>query len=696
MRLSRYFGPLLGNPALIASALLAAQLQVMAQAAMRTDPSQPARIVESYALTSSLDLNGDDPKDWRLLGSNDRGTTWATLDVRTNQQFKYRSQRLTFHIRDPAPFNIYRLQVDAASLPEFHPDIGVHLAGLFLKGPMVGIPGPSNVEQIVSCSRPHPLFGRPVNAFDDDPAIKWVDYGLNRPGGCWLQVQYAFNSETLITNVSEATRLARLPATQQLPEETGLRILSNLTAQVSVARKLTGYALTSANDVPGRDPRDWELLGSDDDGKSWSVIDSRVNQVFTERFEHRVFNLKQAATCRLYRLRIDACFVPGSTCQLAELEPIYADPQNSPLYSLVVDSIMDNPPLEGIEKAFDGNVQSKWLCNRSIFKDQPAWIQWQLAPKEGLPVISRRKINRVVEQEAIARLLSQTNGLAMTVKAYALTSANDAPERDPCDWRLLGSDDGGNTWRTLDVRQGEIFGSRSQRRVFNLKVPTESRMFRLQIDSTSAPQIANSVQLAEVQLLFDKLPNDPPLTVLASAQDENSPFESVKNLFNGDHKTKWLDFADSSVKRASWVEWRYVNGNGHGPVDLNRVQMDPYQTPNRLTFRLNTLVLATSKNSAQVLLADSSGLEQFHLNPWPRSLTAGTRVQIEGDLQVFGRGTFSFARTVGLDPATAIVPGGRIKPPSHPLSNLLAGRFQWKNHKRFCRSKRLRRHPFVA
>src|ERR1035441_7090412 len=34
------------------------------------------------------------------------------------------------------------------------------------------------------------------------------------------------------------------------------------------------------------------------------------------------------------------------------------------------------------------------------------------------------------------------------VRQYALTSANDFPQRDPQDWRLLGSNDDRHTWQS--------------------------------------------------------------------------------------------------------------------------------------------------------------------------------------------------------------------------------------------------------
>ena len=157
--------------ALIVSALLGFSLQAPAQAPAHSDPPAPARIVNRYALISSINVNGNDPKDWRLLGSNDKGVTWTTLDVRTNQQFKYRSQRKFFHVRNPGAYNAYRLQIDAVASPSAGPGSGTHLADLLMWGPMVKGPNDTNVEQILTSSLPHPLYGRPENAFDNDPVL---------------------------------------------------------------------------------------------------------------------------------------------------------------------------------------------------------------------------------------------------------------------------------------------------------------------------------------------------------------------------------------------------------------------------------------------------------------------------------------------------------------------------------------------
>jgi len=78
------------------------------------------------------------------------------------------------------------------------------------------------------------------------------------------------------------------------------------------------YALTSANDEPGRDPQDWTLRGSQD-GQAWVDLDRQTGQMFTERFQTKEYHFTNATAYLFYRLDItrnnDADIV-----QLAELQ----------------------------------------------------------------------------------------------------------------------------------------------------------------------------------------------------------------------------------------------------------------------------------------------------------------------------------------------------------------------------------------
>ena len=92
-------------------------------------------------------------------------------------------------------------------------------------------------------------------------------------------------------------------------------------------------------------------------------------------------------------------------------------------------------------------------------------------------------------------------GLQRVVTNYTLTSANDAPERDPANWALLGSNDGGTTWGTLDTQINQAFTDRFQNRAFPIASPAAYNIYRLRIDSVADPSTAVALQLAEIQLL---------------------------------------------------------------------------------------------------------------------------------------------------------------------------------------------------
>ncbi len=92
-------------------------------------------------------------------------------------------------------------------------------------------------------------------------------------------------------------------------------------------------------------------------------------------------------------------------------------------------------------------------------------------------------------------------GLERVVTNYTITSANDAPERDPANWALLGSNDGGATWVTLDTQINQVFTNRYETRAFPIATPVAYNVYRLRIDSVADPSTAVAVQLAEIQLV---------------------------------------------------------------------------------------------------------------------------------------------------------------------------------------------------
>ncbi|MFD0199939.1 MULTISPECIES: GH92 family glycosyl hydrolase [Saccharothrix] len=112
------------------------------------------------------------------------------------------------------------------------------------------------------------------------------------------------------------------------------------------------------------------------------------------------------------------------------------------------------------ENLVDGNVSSKWLTFTPT-----GWARFTFA-------------------EPVA------------VKRYAMSSANDAPERDPKDWTLRGSNDG-TTWTPLDARTGEAFTERFQTKTYDIANTEAFKHYQLDISATAGG--VNLIQLAEVQ-----------------------------------------------------------------------------------------------------------------------------------------------------------------------------------------------------
>jgi len=77
------------------------------------------------------------------------------------------------------------------------------------------------------------------------------------------------------------------------------------------------YSVTSGNDVPTRDPADWELQGSDD-GTTWVTVDQRAAQAFAARRQTNSYTCANTTPYNWYRLLVTANS-GGTSLQLSEL-----------------------------------------------------------------------------------------------------------------------------------------------------------------------------------------------------------------------------------------------------------------------------------------------------------------------------------------------------------------------------------------
>jgi predicted alpha-1,2-mannosidase len=135
----------------------------------------------------------------------------------------------------------------------------------------------------------------------------------------------------------------------------------------------------------------------------------------------------------------------------------------------------ENPPDEVKENLVDGSSQSKWLTFHST-----GWAAFTLS-----------------EPIAVVR--------------YALTSANDAADRDPKDWTLSGSDDG-QAWTELDHQTGQDFADRFQTKEYAVANTHAYLHYRLDVTANHGDDI---VQLAELQLSNGDTTPPPPSDMTA-------------------------------------------------------------------------------------------------------------------------------------------------------------------------------------
>ena len=130
----------------------------------------------------------------------------------------------------------------------------------------------------------------PPSAFDGNTATKWYG-GANGAG--WVAYQFAPGTSWAITQ----------------------------------------YEISSANDVPQRDPAAWQFLGSND-GTHWTTLDTQAGATFASRFQTNIYRIANTTAFSYYKLNITAnAGGAGYNVQLSELglyspDPLLAGPLN--------------------------------------------------------------------------------------------------------------------------------------------------------------------------------------------------------------------------------------------------------------------------------------------------------------------------------------------------------------------------------
>ncbi|GAB1415376.1 hypothetical protein MASR2M117_07820 [Paludibacter sp.] len=150
---------------------------------------------------------------------------------------------------------------------------------------------------------------------------------------------------------------------------------------------------------------------------------------------------------------------------------------------------------------------------------------------------------------------------------YSITSANDAPGRDPKSWRLEGSNNG-TIWTALDSRVNISFSARFQKLYFEIKNPDSYKYYRLNVIANNGD--AGLMQLAD-WLLYADIPvgND----VITPNQPTNFKLE---NRAYHHVKLSWSDVSNETSYRIERSDDGGQTFNYTYDIPANNTESYPY------------------------------------------------------------------------------------------------------------------------
>jgi len=208
------------------------------------------------------------------------------------------------------------------------------------------------------------------------------------------------------------------------------------TAQLS---NVTQYTIVSANDAPERDPKAWDLQGWDTETNEWVTIHSVTdNPSWPDFYTPKTWEFENDSWYSTYRLNITAINDdPQNLMQIGELS----------IFGQLADSVEIITPEGPI-----GDITDVAGCEFVGSNDDEPWDGGNGSPDaERLPMLFDNDVfTKYLVRAEVSWIDVYTPKLSQ-VKSYTITSANDAPTRDPRSWEFQGLDTETGQWVTLDT-----------------------------------------------------------------------------------------------------------------------------------------------------------------------------------------------------------------------------------------------------
>ncbi len=429
------------------------------------------------------------------------------------------------------------------------------------------------------------------------------------------------------------------------------------------------YTLTSGNDAPERDPKDWTFEGSDN-GTDWTILDTRSNMQLGGRFNTTSYDVENNVAFEYYRFKITALNGSG-TFQLGEWRLLEASVPDAPTglsaISTAGNEVLltweDQSNVEGgfqLERSTDNitfqqiaglpsnsvnyyendltpatayyyRVRSYNSFGSSDFTSvleistlDYSGAPWDITDDGGTLTVSKENDNvnedspKFIDNNVNTKFLVGNTATLWTqyestssknlVTKYSITSANDADSRDPKDWTFEGSDDG-VSWTILDTRTNEDFPSRFQERTFSFQNSDTYKYFRLNMTANNG---SDAYQMAEWQIFG--IPVDAPAIPTDLTVDE-----VTKNSI----LLSWNDVADNE---SGYELWRSTDGNNYEIIDTFEANSNQFTDENLkvlTTYYYRVRAVSSSGNSLFSSAASATTIYDENL-PLPAESLAAT------------------------------------------------------------------------
>lgn len=357
----------------------------------------PAKIAQ-YTITSGNDAPLRDPKTWQLEGSAD-GIFWTRLDSRSNEVFATRFQRKTYSFTNTTAYRFYRLNISENSGEGILQLAELGLYGDYVFGSNADLTQPTASKITASDEYAAAGEGR-VQAFDNQQNTKWLVF--NSTG--WLG--YTFDKATVID----------------------------------------AYTITSANDVPGRDPKNWQLLGSND-GTNWTTVDTRSNETFATRFQTRSYLTTNTQAYRHYRLHVTANN-NSQILQIAEVQFISLNPNGS-TSSVAVSS--SSSSLRSSSSSIRSSSSSLRSSSSSARSSSSVGGNWTAVASPGVDYRNDNTTGAQLFRSLVpdSSIVSYVHEIAQKVAQILYTSPTEVPAFSTLELRIesWNDDPGGVAWK---------------------------------------------------------------------------------------------------------------------------------------------------------------------------------------------------------------------------------------------------------